>query len=641
MEIKCPKCETVYHLDENQIPSEGANVKCTNCHNIFRIPAPVVRPQTQVTQWHLKKPDGSIINFAHLGELQKLILEHKANLEDMISKDGISYKRLADMPEFAPLFIKRDQENIKAAEQQRDNLSKEPIQQKADERFSSPQVQSVVTPISIPHQDEEIDIYGRPKKKKKGAILILSGVAIIIIGLLVVFLLKDKLFGTGLTEEELSALKTASEEIHLLDYPNLERASSMLEGFMKGNKNPPKIEILALYTHSLILRGELLKLENFVAEKRIRELIKADKYSEVAKRLNDALNERQKLIQDISNNTMSNLKKLDMSYGSKPLAKYIALEYIRVQSIFDKSSADKGKAILKELKEMKEFQYQDRLKFVEGDLILKTGDGVVEDGIRLVRESANVEKGFVLPYFMLARFYISKGEYENALIEINNILSIYPSNSVANALKEHIDDLLNITKSGQFEKRGEEVKKEEQKGVEEREQKTEAKKEVESPQGKEIVGKEEKEDKTIVSKEKREEAVSKGKTEKTTSAEQRSSGNYSQLIKQAKQLASKGQIDKAADIFLQATELEPTLAEPFLLMGWMYIDAGKNEQAAQYFLRAIKLKGNKCDGYMGLGEAYKFMKRNSDAKKYYQMYLEQCPNGPDAVTARNNLNTLK
>ncbi|MCX7943092.1 MAG: zinc-ribbon domain-containing protein [Deltaproteobacteria bacterium] len=640
MEVRCPKCQTIYHLDETQIPNEGANVKCTACQNIFKVSAPAVRQPSQQTNWHLKKPDGSIVNFKHLGELQKLILEYKANLEDMISKDGVSYKKLSDMPEFAPLFLKRNQLatgiNVQGASptQVDQDRSQEP-------KSSVPQVQSVVTPISIP-QEEEVDVYGRPKKEsKKSGLLIAFGVVIIIIAI-VVYFFKDRIMGPELTEEETAALKIAQEEILRLDYSNLERAYNELEKLTKNQKHPPKMEILATLTHSLLLRGELLKLENFVVERRIKEILNVDKYSEVAKKLNEAFNERQRIIQDISNITMTNLRKLDMSYGSESLAKYVSLEYIRIQVVFDKSSAEKGRMLLKDLVNVKDFPYSNRLKFIEGDLILKTDEARAEEGIRLIRESLNAEKGFILPHFMLVRYFVSKGEYEKAGSEVDIILSSNPNHSVAQALKEHIQDLINITKTGQPSKVEGTQAVEGQKNVEEKtQQREDARKEVTMVPEKTREEKPVKDEKMVSVQPEKKEVAMKAKADKATAPETRSGGNYSQLIKQAKNFAAKGQIDKAADTFLQAAELEPTLAEPFLLMGWMYIDAGKNEQAVNSFLRAIKLKGNKCDGYMGLGEANKYMKRNSEAKKYYQMYLEQCPNGPDAVTARNNLNTLK
>ncbi len=644
MDVKCPRCQTVYHLDENHITNEGVSVKCTACQNIFKVSAPSIKTASQVVGWHLKRPDGSIINFAHLGELQKLILEHRAHLEDMISKDGLSYKKLADMPEFAPLFIKRNQQATSAPIQEAAAPEKSP-QQAIEPKLSTPPVQSVVTPISLPkEEDEDLDIYGRPRKKgKKGGVLVAVGIILHIIALGAIFMLKDKIFGVKLTEEEASAVKSANDEMLYSDYANLEKAYDILEKYAKNPEHPPKLEVLATLSYALILRGELLKLENFVLEKRIKEILKVDKYNEVARKLNDLFNERQRLIQDLSNTTMTNLKRLDTTYGSKPLAKYVALEYVRVQVIFDRLSGEKGMALIKELKGIKDFVYSNRIKFIEGDLILKTDDSKSEEGLRLIKESALEEKGFVLPYFMLVRFYISKGEYEKAIAELDNILNIYPSNTVAKVLKEHTEDLLNISKTGQVVRTDlSKPDQQEPQKADGRKQNEEANKEAFVSQEKTKEEKVIKEPKVLDSKEKKEDsAVAKTKPEKSVASEPKSGGSYAQLIKQAKQFAAKGQIDKAADYFLQAAEIEPTLAEPFRLMGWMYIDAGKNEQAVNSFLRAIKLKGDKCDGYMGLGEANKFMKKNSEAKKYYQMYLEQCPNGPDAATARNNLNTIK
>ncbi len=639
MEVKCPKCQTLYHLDEKHITGDGINVKCTTCNNIFKVQAPA-HSVAQVG-WHLKKPDGTIINFAHLGELQKLILEHRAHLEDMISKDGQTYKKLSDMPEFAPLFLKRNQ---MVSEQKQVQEDKEKVQ--SEPKLSSPPVQSVAVPISTP-QDEDIDIYGRPRKKGKGGLFIAVGVIVLIIVAAAGFFLKDMIFGSKLTEEELNALKSANESILASDYPDLERAYDILDKYTKNIEKPPKQEILASLTMSILLRGELLKLENAIVEKRIREILKVDKYSEVAKKLNEQFNERQKLIQDLSNQSMTLLKKLNAEYGSKPLAKYVALEYIRIQAVFDPQSAEKGMKILEELKEKKDFQYADRLKFVEGDLILKTQDSKSEEALKLLNEVISKDPKFILPRFMMARYYTLKGEYLKALEQVTSILNNHPANSVAKSLKESIEDLIKVSQ-GSLPGSAEASAKDNQNKPEEKKAEDRASVEnvVSEKSPAERVATEEKKEpakkvaeEVVREKEKVEGAERKAKPEKVAAA--KSSGNYAQIIKEAKKLAGKGQTDKAADMFLQASELEPTLAEPFLLMGWMYIDAGKNEQAVNSFQRAIKLKGNKCDGYMGLGEANKFMKRNNEAKKYYQMYLEQCPNGPDAATAKNAINTLR
>jgi predicted Zn finger-like uncharacterized protein len=42
--IKCDKCGTVYDLDENMIPVQGAPVQCTKCHNVFMAYRPGMGP---------------------------------------------------------------------------------------------------------------------------------------------------------------------------------------------------------------------------------------------------------------------------------------------------------------------------------------------------------------------------------------------------------------------------------------------------------------------------------------------------------------------------------------------------------------------------------------------------------------------
>ena len=43
LKIQCPKCQTIYKLNENKIPLNGADVKCKVCENKFRVKGDLIK----------------------------------------------------------------------------------------------------------------------------------------------------------------------------------------------------------------------------------------------------------------------------------------------------------------------------------------------------------------------------------------------------------------------------------------------------------------------------------------------------------------------------------------------------------------------------------------------------------------------
>ena len=43
LKIQCSKCQTIYKLNENKIPLNGADVKCKVCENKFRVKGDLIK----------------------------------------------------------------------------------------------------------------------------------------------------------------------------------------------------------------------------------------------------------------------------------------------------------------------------------------------------------------------------------------------------------------------------------------------------------------------------------------------------------------------------------------------------------------------------------------------------------------------
>jgi predicted Zn finger-like uncharacterized protein len=118
-------------------------------------------------------------------------------------------------------------------------------------------------------------------------------------------------------------------------------------------------------------------------------------------------------------------------------------------------------------------------------------------------------------------------------------------------------------------------------------------------------------------------------------------GGFESALQMGRRLQKTGRAKQAVDFFQKAAELEPERAEPHTGLGWCNVELEKFDQAIAEFQKALALKGPRCETLSGLGETYRYRKVKQEAIKYYQMYLQECPNGPDAPVARNNLNNLR
>jgi predicted Zn finger-like uncharacterized protein len=120
MDVRCPRCQSEYELDDTRVTDEGVTVKCSECQHVFRVkkkalvmtlpvredaalggPLPAGAPPRE---WKVRQPNGNIYLCRELTTLQKWIIELKVTRDDEISLTGETWKRLGDIPELASFF---------------------------------------------------------------------------------------------------------------------------------------------------------------------------------------------------------------------------------------------------------------------------------------------------------------------------------------------------------------------------------------------------------------------------------------------------------------------------------------------------------------------------------------------------------
>ncbi|MCA2978052.1 MAG: zinc-ribbon domain-containing protein [Myxococcaceae bacterium] len=123
MDVRCPKCQSEYDLDDARVTDDGVTVKCSECQHVFRVkkkslvmtlpvrdeapveasslpPAPAPAPR----EWRVRQADGAVSLCRELTTLQRWIVEGKVRRDDEISLTGDAWKRLGDIPELASFF---------------------------------------------------------------------------------------------------------------------------------------------------------------------------------------------------------------------------------------------------------------------------------------------------------------------------------------------------------------------------------------------------------------------------------------------------------------------------------------------------------------------------------------------------------
>ncbi|HET6584923.1 MAG TPA: zinc-ribbon domain-containing protein [Nannocystaceae bacterium] len=102
MIVRCASCQTEFSLDDRQVGTDGASVRCSVCGSVFRVEA---APEANLDQpWQIRTTDDLLFTAPDLITLRAWILEGRLHPDDRVSRTGRNFLRLGDMPEFTDAF---------------------------------------------------------------------------------------------------------------------------------------------------------------------------------------------------------------------------------------------------------------------------------------------------------------------------------------------------------------------------------------------------------------------------------------------------------------------------------------------------------------------------------------------------------
>lgn len=105
MDVSCPRCETLYELDPQQVRHSGATLKCSQCGYIFRLDSSDSALDESQRRWMVRKAgSGDILYFTSFDTLHRWIMERSVGPRDTISRTGQKWTELESIGEFMPIF---------------------------------------------------------------------------------------------------------------------------------------------------------------------------------------------------------------------------------------------------------------------------------------------------------------------------------------------------------------------------------------------------------------------------------------------------------------------------------------------------------------------------------------------------------
>ncbi len=132
----CPHCHTEFLLEDSELPAGGMSLQCASCRQVFGVlaspvggigggkdtkakpdatqvvafamtfdeddtPAPAAPPSPN---WQLKRESGEVVPVEDFNMIKQWIVDKRVRREDLLTQDGISWQRLANMRELIPSF---------------------------------------------------------------------------------------------------------------------------------------------------------------------------------------------------------------------------------------------------------------------------------------------------------------------------------------------------------------------------------------------------------------------------------------------------------------------------------------------------------------------------------------------------------
>jgi predicted Zn finger-like uncharacterized protein len=103
MNVTCVRCGTEYEFDDALVSERGTTVRCTRCAFEFRVRMPRTADRP-AERWIVRKVTGEEYDFVSLTDLQQAIHLRRVSPQDELSRDGQTFRMLADAEEFEAFF---------------------------------------------------------------------------------------------------------------------------------------------------------------------------------------------------------------------------------------------------------------------------------------------------------------------------------------------------------------------------------------------------------------------------------------------------------------------------------------------------------------------------------------------------------
>lgn len=105
MDVRCPQCETLYELDDEQVANRPVTLKCSQCQHLFRLEGRVAISQENQRRWMIRRREsGDILYLNSFEVLHEWIMKQEVHTDDEISRTGNKWVELGEVGEFTPLF---------------------------------------------------------------------------------------------------------------------------------------------------------------------------------------------------------------------------------------------------------------------------------------------------------------------------------------------------------------------------------------------------------------------------------------------------------------------------------------------------------------------------------------------------------
>lgn len=105
MDVRCPQCQTIYELDDDQVGARSVTLKCSQCQHVFRLEGRNAIVQENQRRWMIRRQDeGDILYLNTFDRLHEWIMKQEVEKGDEISRTGDKWVVLGEIGEFMPMF---------------------------------------------------------------------------------------------------------------------------------------------------------------------------------------------------------------------------------------------------------------------------------------------------------------------------------------------------------------------------------------------------------------------------------------------------------------------------------------------------------------------------------------------------------